>query len=524
MGPATPKRGSERMEDRRKNVTNVRLKAYAPVSTNAVIRVSAFQRADIARNFSHFLQTGRQLNLARVWRRRGTMFLIAAALAAPAAYYFPMMERSAASLIGLGVFFTIVLCWLFGKGVDLLRRFVMQVSPPHAGLGATFTRDTAPIWAGHAAAVISHCAQESVVDKLAEFQSDVETPYRVIKGLAPLPFFFQRRPLGFETGKVSPADRYFIEDALFKTDALCGGVLHLLGARPGPRFDESGDDGGEDDPVAQDHYWRADVQEVPDSIQSDIFLRFHQSTIERAFTNTCRYKTYAAISNFRKTPVLILRVKDIVNCLRNEGGEHREHHALIYRGLREITPDNVLEALTSDAFERHPPRMERIAADDVDPKQGEVLREGEDDDWTMMFDPARVWVKEGASSHKYMEALLALRNAIHFVSRRRTIAVHLAKRDVLIVDNRRALVGRQEERPAVSIEDAIASMREPLEGRWLRQIYGFPSGNAPDNFTPIRRTASAEDPEEIFEQAQAYEAPAPGAPSAVPEHTGRALQ
>jgi len=251
---------------------------------------------------------------------------------------------------------------------------------------------------------------------------------------------------------------------------------------PGPRFFRSTP--ASSDPVAHDLYWRNDVQEVPDADQADIYLRFHQSVIEENHESTCFYKTFATLNNFRLTPILLLTVKDIVDCLTDSNKEYDDDHAIIYKNLK-VNSSNIIHHLTKGIFTRYPPRIERIVAKKFAPYSGPILFEEDNDDWMMLFDPARVWVVDDSKDEVSIDALVALRSAIHLASRKKTYGIVLRKRDLLVVDNRRALIARQEDAPGFSCRDVVAGWSQSLEGRWLRKIYGFyDDGSGINNYTP----------------------------------------
>lgn len=496
------------MATSRHRIASIRVKQTISPPEGAYIKVGWLERFHIVENFTHYLETGRDLNVGKVLIRAAVIIALALATAGLVILIFPNLPNNIpfahsrglrivmALLAGLIIFYALAWIW------SVLREYVNNSSPlGNSALRWVFDKDYAPRWAEAAAKTLRYRAGHEIVEPLQRFREDREIPYRILKGYAPVPVFSLRRPENCRDGNpVSRAQHEKENHQLIEIDALCAGLLNLLGVRPEPRFTDGGRDG---DPVVQDFYWRNDVQQMPDSIQSDIFLRFYQSTIERNARSTCFYKTYAAINNFRQTPILLLRVKDIVDCLRNEDGAHNDHHEEIFADLRLVTPDNVIETLCAPAFNRYPPRMERVMADDIDPTPGAILFTTGGDDWTMMFDPARVWVQEGTEKQKYMEAIVALRNAIHLVSRQNVVEVVLKKRDVLVVDNRRVMVGRWEDRPSISWRDATASMFASLEGRWLRQIYGFPApeGAASHSGSGVAVSLAAE-PEEPLARSE----------------------
>ncbi|MHA7871348.1 MAG: hypothetical protein ACX939_03260 [Hyphococcus sp.] len=448
---------------------------------HAYIKVGAFNRLAISNCFEHFLATGRNLRVGEVWVRIGGFVLVAAVIGAATTYFspanqlftvYPALRIGAAVAVGVVCFFGLMLL------VSVVRRWVNNTSPLHShSLARTFDKDNAPRWAEYAAKTLRYRAKHVVVEPLQELQHDRDTPFRILKKFAPLRPWKFYRPEKYR--RCDPAGED--DEALINVDALCGGLLHILGARPEPRFTDGGRAG---DPVLQNYYWRYDAQQMPDNIHEDIFLRFHQSTVERPLRSACRFKTYAAISNFRKTPILILRVKDVIDCLRNKDDAHSEHMSEIYHDLSLVRPGNIIETLAAQSYDRHPPRMQRFTADSVSlaPTRGAILFENDIDDWKMLFDAARVWAPDGSETRRYMEAVVALRRAIDLVSHSRAFNVVLDRRDVLVVNNLRVLIGRWEDRPSFfPWRDSVASVFNHLEGRWLRQIYGFPAPNGAQN-------------------------------------------
>jgi len=440
---------------------------------SAYIHVGLLTRLRIGQCFNHFLATGRNLKVGSVWGRIA-IILLASVAAGGVIYNFasaipilsiPTAWRAVAAVLGSSLLF-----WFSMKAVGFFRHWVNNTSPLNAnGLLKTFDKENAPRWAAYAANTLRYRANETVVEPLTKLHHDRETPYRILKGFAPVPSVGFYRPEKYRAAAISGSGN----DALINIDALCGALLDILHARPEPRFT---DGGRADDPVLQDYHWRYDAQQMPDSMQEDIFLRFHQSTVERPLRSACRFKTYAALNNFRKSPIHILRVKDVIDCLRDKDGEHSDHMDVIYKDLSLVSTDNIVETLMAQSYHRYPPRMARFAADSLGPTPGAILFENDVDDWKMLFDAARVWAQDGAEMRKYLEAIVALRRAIDLVAHCKAVSVMLDRCDVLVVNNLRVLVGRWEDRPALfPWRDSVASVFKPLEGRWLRQIYGFPA-------------------------------------------------
>ena len=424
------------------------------------------RRWGLVEGFEHYLQTGRPFNKPKSFLvRLLTVLSTIAAFFAPALFFFdqlpPAPVRWAVMAIPaiLGLFAG---NWIF----DIVRAHIGNDSPLKgpAAQPKLYDKQHAGFWVDQVLTIYQTQARESILAPLKALKTDAENPYRIFKRIAPIPYFKLWRPHMFSRADYDAAKQRQEEEDLFTADVFSGGLLRALDTIPEPRFPN-------EDAVANDFYWRYDAQQVPDARIADIFLRFHQSTIERSPDETCRFKVYVAISNFRQSPVLLLCVKDVLKCLETP---HR-HHPSIFYGLSEITSDNVIEALRDSKFSRFPPRLERVAAGGMAPTTGRILHLNPDDGLLdMMFDPARVWAADEADL-KSIEAIVALRRTIHYVSRDQTIKVLLARRDALVVNNRRVLVGRWEDRPRFYWRDWYAALRPNHRGRWLRQTYGFPN-------------------------------------------------
>ena len=457
----------------------------------AIIPVGFGARMRLTQSFAHYLATGRRLNYGFHYRRL-FMFLAIALLGGGAATFLGArllgadMASPTPLIIGAGA--VIALFLLFSFFWDVGRRGLASTTELHGGFEQRLTRAGAEHWAQKASDVINQCAGGQIVEPLSKFRADPAEPYRILTGFAPVPIFALRRPAVAMPGRaLSAAKARMRERQFFLIDALCSGLLVHLKTHPEDRFPE---DSGKPE-IVSDNYTRPNVQQMPDSEHADIFLRFHQSAIERALTNTCRYKTFATLNNFRGQPLFLIRVRDVVRCLQAEDACGEKYRDIIFQGLENVSPETIISLLMENAYLRYPPRMSRIQAEKYEPQQGPLLFKGENDDWAMLFDPARVWVQENQrDAQKYIEALIALRNAIHVVSGDNAIEIKLKKRDVLIVDNRRALIARREDRPAISLVDAVATIDQSLEIRWLRKIYGFPMSSDPaeDNFVPDKES------------------------------------
>ncbi|MEL6371950.1 MAG: hypothetical protein AAFY84_06180 [Pseudomonadota bacterium] len=198
--------------------------------------------------------------------------------------------------------------------------------------------------------------------------------------------------------------------------------------------------------------------QIGDRDGSDMHLRFHQSTVEKGLPDptkpaageeTCIFKAYAAVRNRRKIPIYVLPVREIV--ARFESHER----------------DWLIEHLERPVYQKIGPHFDNNDAASMTEGQP-VLRRGIDDtDWVMSYDPDRVWTDDENAKR----ALRRLRAAI-VKARRDAIEVVLDRRDVLIVDNLRAMVARREFYPT-SFGEALRAWLF-TKPRWMRMYYGFP--------------------------------------------------
>ena len=307
-------------------------------------------------------------------------------------------------------------------------------------------------------------------------------PYLVLRALSPVALTFPVRPRMIKPRNLPKSAEKKIRDAKRNIDAVAGGVLWLLDAAPGARFQ----DDRNVDKIVQDKYTDKTVQEMPDNYQTDIFLRFHQSTVERSLPDaqkrrgrTCRYKTYSAISNLRRTPIYIIAVRDVIDCLEQKSADYtEEEYKKIFQHTNELNKDNIVEFLSQSYYVGVSPRAERYMKD-VEGVARPILRRYDNGDSIMSFDAARVWRNEGGDD-RHTKAIIALRRAIDLVSRKKAAEVVLTSRDILVVDNLRAMVARREDDPLISWRDVgvtvlcAAPFSPDFSGWWLRLIYGYP--------------------------------------------------
>ncbi len=463
------------MAERRSNIIYKRFVEFKELAVGSEIITSFLLRCLILRSFQHRASYGQILQRKWSWGWLVVFFLLSVLgipliiqrvagdqVAGPAAPWITHLP-------GLLIFAGIWGLWQWRRKVGRSKNDALDDQE-------FATATLGQIWAEAAEKVLRQCASKEIAEKLDNFKSDVQIPYRVLRGYLPVPVFEFRRPEEFIPDGLAQREKDKRARRLFEIDCLSAGVLPFLGSKPHTRFGT--EEVKADEAPVYNLYWRADVQEVPDADQSDIFLRFHQSVIDRGLSSTCRYRTFACLNNFRQTPILILSVRDVVDCLTNASGTYSgaEYDALFEGFEGDVTPSNVLDLLQDDKYEFYPPRIERIGDRRFSTRFGPILKLTTSGVMAMQFDPARVWVKD-EDNIRHIYALAALRHAIHLASRTQTVGVVLKKRDLLVVDNRLALVARMEDRPLASIRESIASRFSPLEGRWLRKIYGFPKNN-----------------------------------------------
>lgn len=343
------------------------------------------------------------------------------------------------------------------------------------------------IIAEKAAALLKDRLPARAIDAIGRLRRECDAgvdraPYLVLRALSPVAVTFPVRPRMIKPRKLSKSGEKKIRDAKRNIDAVAGGVLWLLGAAPGARFQ----DDRNVDKIVQNKYTDKTVQEMPDDYQTDIFLRFHQSTVERTLPDaqrrrgrTCRYKTYSAVSNLRRTPIYVVSVRDIVDCLERRSDDYApEEYAYIFQHTNELNKDNIVEFLSQSYYVGVSPRAQRYMKD-VEGVARPILRRYDNGDCIMSFDAARVWRNEGGDD-RHTKAIIALRRAIDLVSRKRAAEVSLKSRDILVVDNLRAMVARREDDPLISWRDigvtvlSAAPFMPEFSGWWLRLIYGYP--------------------------------------------------
>ncbi|MGF1545447.1 MAG: hypothetical protein ACFB00_13295 [Parvularculaceae bacterium] len=275
---------------------------------------------------------------------------------------------------------------------------------------------------------------------------DGETSYVVVRGLptASVLFPYPDGHAAVHNGLSSKKFRHF--------DMLVAGLLFLSGAEVRRRYQNAAA------PIVRTLLSAPTEPHVGDRDGSDMHLRFHQSTVEKGIPDpnlpaageeTCIVKAYAAVRNRRRIPIYVLPLQAVMNEIRSDEFEWVTTH-LMRPVFQKIGPhfDNNDSATTADGQP--------------------VLRAGaRAGDWIMSFDPDRVH----AEDENAKRALRKLRGAV-MRARKHAVEVTLDRRDVLIVDNLRALVSRREYYPLTTREALRAAVfKKP---RWMRLYYGFP--------------------------------------------------
>ena len=264
--------------------------------------------------------------------------------------------------------------------------------------------------------------------KIESIKTDSGAPYRIIKGLAPVDIDFFRSPKDHMERDLTDEEFQKYKQVVRISDWMAAGVLGIAGARPALRHADKADN-----QLAYDRFWRSDMQELHDRELFDVFLRFHQSTVELNFppanaqSDVSTFKTYTVINNFRRTPFYMICVSDVVKCLLGVDPDidQREQDA-IYRGLAIGALDraDAVQLLTDTVYAKLTARGDRYKFPDYNeqPEGQAILWKDETrDDYLMAFDPARVWPRREGAERKHAEAVMALRNAIHLVARRKVI-------------------------------------------------------------------------------------------------------
>lgn len=312
------------------------------------------------------------------------------------------------------------------------------------------------------------CLSQDVLAQLERLKSGQGMPYAVLRAASYWgPFFpatpedyatrvLRRRPHGedgFEDHQHSS-----IERRLRAVDSFSAALLHVLGAVPEFRVV------GMREPLVRDLLTAPLMPELSDRSTRDMALRFHQSSTEKDLPGVgagkgdgfvCNYKIFTCMWNYRKVPLYMLTVKDLLDALPEAG-----------RG-------QIIATLQKPIFDKIGPRADIGVSSRPVNDSPLLVNAGTDQapDWLMSFDPGRVWAEDDPEGRS---ALLVLRDTLRRVSRQDCVReIKLNRRDVLVVDNMRALVSRREHPGGMA--DAFAQIAAgKRKRRWLRLMYGYP--------------------------------------------------
>ncbi len=309
-----------------------------------------------------------------------------------------------------------------------------------------------------------------VLAQLARLRAgDADAPYAVIKAASFWGPLFPATPADYAEKVLakqrrSPTPGYedhrhtAIERGLRAVDSLSAGMLHILGAVPEFRIV------GLREPLVRDLVTSHLMPELADRSSRDMALRFHQSSTEKDLPGAGKgkgdgfvsnYKIYTCMWNYRRFPIYVLSVKDLLDALPEER-----------RG-------DIIETLQKPIFDKIGPRADIGVSSRPVNDSPLLLNAGteQDPDWLMSLDPGRVWAEDDPAGR---DAVLVLRDTLRRLSRAECVReVTLRRRDMLIVDNMRALVSRREN-PG-GLKDAFAKIAGgPRDKRWLRLMYGYP--------------------------------------------------
>lgn len=250
-----------------------------------------------------------------------------------------------------------------------------------------------------------------------------------------------------------------LEANLRACDTFAAGLLHLLGAQPEFRIV------GAREPLVRDMVTDPLMPELNDRSTRDMPLRFHTSTTEKDLPGdgagrgdgfVSNFKIITTMWNYRRIPVYLLSVDDLL------------------AALPEGRKGQVIETLQKPIFDKIGPRADiGVSARTVnDAPLLHNMGTPANPDWVMSFDPGRVWADDDPEGR---EALLILRDTLRWVSRTEAVReIRLRRRDILIVDNMRALVTRREN-PGGFRDALAATAAGPRRRRWLRLMYGYPT-------------------------------------------------
>lgn len=309
---------------------------------------------------------------------------------------------------------------------------------------------------------------EGVRAQLSRLKSHEGQPYALLKAASfwgpmypAVPSAYAEKILRHRKGDTDAYEDHphtNLERRLRAVDSFSAALLHLLDAVPEFRIV------GVREPLVRDIVTAPLMPELNDRSTRDMPLRFHQSSTEKDLPGigagkadgfVCSYKVYTCMWNYRRVPIYLLPVKDLLEA------------------LPEAEKADVIETLQKPVFDKIGPRADiGISSRPVNDVPLLVnAGTAQNPDWLMSFDPGRVWAEDHPGAR---HALLVLRDTLRRFSRHDAVReIKMRRRDVLIVDNMRALLSRREMPGGPA--DALAQMAAgPRKRRWLRLMYGYP--------------------------------------------------
>ena len=247
-------------------------------------------------------------------------------------------------------------------------------------------------------------------------------------------------------------------------DTFAGSLLWLLGAQVDFRIRPA----ALNSRLARNMVTGTLEPQLPDRESRDMALRFHQSTTEYQLPYkdrandaplTCSFKMITCMTNIRRVPIFVMPVREVLSRLPAE------------------SRDATIRELCESAYVKSGPRADIYPFESggsgpvlmKDPLSNDSLG------YLMSLDPARIWGIDSAKTRHF----LALRRALRAAADAQAYdTVLLGRRDILIVDNQRALLSRREF-DDTTLTGYLRAKWAQLRGnpyRWLRIHYGFPSG------------------------------------------------
>ncbi|MBS0471053.1 MAG: hypothetical protein JSR60_08285 [Proteobacteria bacterium] len=326
---------------------------------------------------------------------------------------------------------------------------------------------------------LAHALPRHVMAALERLRSAKSAPYLVIRNAAHVNWSYPGDDIDFARkahpgrGKVSDTaeddtapDLTRLERRKRRIDTLAGSLLWMLGAQVDFRSRRR----SANSRLARNMVEEPFEPQLPDRQSRDMALRFHQSTTEYQLPYpkrsqdaplTCSFKVVTCLTNIRRIPIFVLPVQEVLSRLKEE------------------TRGETIAALCQEGYIKSGPRADLFPFDPA--AQGPVLMKDPLKtgplDYLMSLDPARVWGIDATWTTHFLALRRALREAADSQAFH-TVVLH--RRDILIVDNQRALLSRREfddHSFAGYLRTRWAGLRgKPL--RWLRLLYGFPTGRS----------------------------------------------